>query len=270
VRAGIIAAGWGERLGQKTPKALTSVGGRALIDYTLDGLEAAGATSVTCIVNEAARAVPEHVAKSGRKLKMDWIVQTTPSSMHSFLIVLERLAASPGQPPSPSGRGTSAAQGEAEEPFYFLTTVDSVGPPAAYSEFAQTCSVLTDADVCLGLTTHIDDEKPLRVAMRGEEGTGIMPARVTDNPKAFEIIAMTNNGFDSEYVTAGFYGVSPRILKEKDKALAGGFSALRQYLGYLLKYGYRFYGIPLPPVVDVDRPQDVQAAERFLQETTCS
>ena len=40
--AGIIAAGWGERLGQKIPKALTQVAGKALIDYTLDGFEAAG------------------------------------------------------------------------------------------------------------------------------------------------------------------------------------------------------------------------------------
>jgi len=52
-------------------KALTPVGGKGLIDYTLDGLESRGITNVTCIVNEAARAVPEYVAKSGRKLAMD-------------------------------------------------------------------------------------------------------------------------------------------------------------------------------------------------------
>ncbi len=248
MKAGIIAAGWGERLGQKVPKALTPVGNKMLIDYALDGLEKAGATSVTCIVNEAARAVPEYVAKSGRKLAMDWIIQTTPSSMHSFLIVLERLAHEP-------------------QSFYLMTTVDSVCPPDAYRLFAEKCQLFPEADVCLGLTTHIDDEKPLRVAMRGHEGSGLMPERVEDNPYAFEIVAMTNNGFDSEYVTAGFYGVTARILKEKEKALSGGFSALRQYLGYLLKYGYRFYGVPLPPVVDVDRPQDIQAAERILQET---
>ena len=97
-----------------------------------------------------------------------------------------------------------------------------------------------------------------------------MPARVQDNPEAFEIVAMTNTGFDSEYITAGFYGVSPRILQEKEKVLTGKYTALRQYLGYLLKYGYRFYGVPLPTVLDVDRPQDVQAAERFLMETKCS
>ena len=246
MRAGIIAAGWGERLGQKMPKALTPVGGRALIDYTLDGLEAAGVTSVTCIVNEAARAVPEYVAQSGRKLPIDWIIQTTPSSMHSFLIVLERLAKS-------------------KDPFYFMTTVDSVCPPHAYRVFVETCQLFPEADVCLGLTSHIDDENPLRVAMHGEESTGLMPERVSDNPDAFEIVAMTNTGFDSEYITAGFYGASPRILQEKEKVLSGDFTALRQYLGYLLKYGYRFYGVPLPPVVDVDRPQDVVKAEEFLR-----
>ncbi len=244
--AGIIAAGWGERLGQKIPKALTQIAGKALIDYTLDGFEAAGIERVTCIVNESAKAVPEHVALSGRKLAMDWIIQTTPSSMHSFLIVLERLA-------------------RHSEPSYFMTTVDSICVPAAYKNFIRDSDLFKDADVCLGLTTHIDDEKPLRIAMRGEVGTGLMPDRLSDNPEAFEIIAMTNTGFDSEYITAGFYRASPRILKEKEKALAANFTALRQYLGYLLKYGYRFYGVPLPPVIDVDRPQDVQAAEALLK-----
>jgi len=249
--AGIIAAGWGERLGAKIPKALTIVGGKALIDYTLDGFEAAGIERVTCIVNEAARAVPEHVARSGRKLEMDWIVQTTPSSMHSFLIVLERL----------SRYGDSS---------YFMTTVDSICPPSTYRDFIVASDLFSEADMSLGLTNFIDDEKPLRVAMRGAEGTGLMPERVMDNPEAFEIIAMTNNGFDSEYVTAGFYRASPCILKEKEVVLAKNFTALRQYLGYLLKYGYRFYGVPLPAVVDVDRPQDIQAAERFLEKTKCS
>jgi len=299
--AGIIAAGWGERLGQKIPKALTQVAGKALIDYTLDGFEAAGIQRVTCIVNEAARAVPEHVAKSSRKLEMDWIIQTTPSSMHSFLIVLERLANSPSpglRPPSPLSRerdiispspylretGASSISysapvpvrygkgsgDEGEQESFFITTVDSICPPSAYADFIATSDLFRNADVSLGVTTFVDDEKPLRVAMRGEEGTGLMPERVKDNPEAFEIVAMTSHGFASEYVTAGFYRANPRILKEKEMVLSRKFTALRQCLGYLLKYGYRFYGVPLPAVVDVDRPQDIQTAERFIQETTCS
>lgn len=251
--AGIIAAGWGERLGQKTPKALTPVGSRKLIDFTLDGLEAAGVSHVTCIVNEEARAVPEYVEKSGRKLKMDWIIQTTPSSMHSFLIVLERLAS---QWSSPVSAG--------EDPF-LITTVDSVAQPSVCRDFLQTCRLFEKPDVCLGLTTHIDDEKPLRVAMRGREGTGLMPTSVQEDPDAWEIVAMTDTGFDSEYVTAGLYGVSPRVLEAKQTAIENNFTALRKLLGHLLKYGSRFYGVPLADVVDVDRPQDIAAAEALLK-----
>lgn len=243
--AGIIAAGWGERLGQKIPKALTPVAGRVLIDFVLDGLEAAGVTDVVCIVNESARAVPDHVARQRRSLKIDWIIQTTPSSMHSFLIVLERLA-------------------RFGQKSYLMSTVDGVCPPETYRQFSQACELFEDADVCLGLTDLIDDEKPLRVAMSGNEGTGIMPARLEDNPAAFEIVAMTNTGFDSTYITSGFYQVSPQILQLKEESLGKGFTALRQFLGHLLKYGFRFYGVPLPAVVDVDRPQDVATAEKFL------
>ncbi len=246
MNGGIIAAGWGERLRQNVPKALTPIGGKALIDYALDGLTAAGAERVTCIVNAAAEEVPRHVARTGRGLPIDWIVRTTPSSMHSFLIVLERLAQTGNAP-------------------CFLTTVDSVCSTEAYRQFARQAPLFPDADVVLGLTDMIDDEKPLRVALRGEEGTGILPPRVEDHPEAFEILAMTHNGFDSEYVTSGFYFVKPSLLKEREAALRNNFTALRQFLGHLLKSGYRTYGVPLPPVIDVDRPQDIAAAEKLIR-----
>lgn len=245
--AGIIAAGWGERLGQKHPKALTPVGGRMLIDYVLDGLLSAGVTHVTCIVNEAAQEVPAYVARTRQAPVMDWIIKTTPSSMHSFLAVTERLAQQSAGP-------------------FLISTVDSVCAPEAYQQFAQKTLLFPDADVVLGLTDVIDDEKPLRVAMRGNENTGLLPERIEQNPEAFEILAMTNVGFDSEYVTSGFYAVRPSILKEKQTALDQRFTALRQYLGHLLKFGYRTYGVPLPPVVDVDRPQDIRAAEQLISQ----
>jgi hypothetical protein len=168
--------------------------------------------------------------------------------MHSFLIVLERLAQNGDAGP------------------YLMATVDGVAAPATYKQFADACALFPDGDVVLGLTDVIEDEKPLRVAMRGAEETGLMPDRLVEDPAAFEIIAMTNTGFDSDYVTSGFYGVRPEVLKHKDAALGQGFTALRQFLGYLLKYGHRFYGVPLPPVIDVDRPEDVQLAEKLSKE----
>ena len=136
--------------------------------------------------------------------------------------------------------------------------------PDVYRQFIRQAQLFPAADVVLGLTNVIEDEKPLRVAMRGSEGTGLMPPTIEESPEAFEILAMTNIGFESEYITSGFYYVRPTILKEKDFALKQGFTALRQYLGHLLKFGYRTYGVPLPPVIDVDRPQDIRSAEQLL------
>jgi len=246
MKAGIIAAGLGQRLNQSVPKALTPVGGRKLIDFVLDGMEAAGVTEVTCIVNEQSQAVIDYVHQSKRRVRMDWIQKTTPSSMHSFLLVLERLAQ--------SGPGP-----------FLMSTVDGVAAASTYKRFADTFHLFPEADVLLGLTTVIHDDHPLKIAMRGEEGTGLMPDRVEDHPEAFEVIAMTNIGFDSEYVTSGFYGVRADILQHKAEVLQKDLKALRQLLGHLLKYGRRLYGVPLPPVIDVDRPEDVRQAEQFLK-----
>ena len=130
---------------------------------------------------------------------------------------------------------------------------------------ADAFALFPNADILLGLTDVIEDEKPLRVAMKGAEGTGLMPATVKENPEAYEIVALTTTGFDSDYITSGFYGVTAGVLTFKEKVLAQNFTALRQFLGYLLKYGSRFYGVPLPPVIDVDRPEDIKMAEHFLR-----
>ena len=60
MKAGIIAAGWGRRLGSG-PKALTRIGDRPLIDLVLEGLTSAGVDRVVCVVNEASTAVCDYV-----------------------------------------------------------------------------------------------------------------------------------------------------------------------------------------------------------------
>jgi NDP-sugar pyrophosphorylase family protein len=241
MRAGVIAAGWGQRLGGGS-KALTPVGGRALIDYVLDGLQAAGADHVSCIVNEASRDVPAYVAASGRRLHIDWIVQTTPSSMHSFLVVLERLA-------------------RFGDPWHVMSTVDAVCAPETMVSFTRQAATLCDADLVLGLTDVIDDEKPLYVGLEpGDAARDTAPA----GSEAWRVRALGADAAGSRYVTAGLYRASPRLLCEKDAAFGLGFTALRQFFGHVLTRGHRVYGLPVPPVIDVDRPGDVAAAEALL------
>src|SRR4029077_17641697 len=135
-------------------KALTPVAGRPLIDYALDGFVAAGISQVMCIVNEAAPDVPRYGQSYRKTPTVDWIIQTTPSSMHSFLIVLERLAKREAGP-------------------FLMTTVGSVCASPGCAPVLPGAQLFPNADIVLGLADVIDDEKPLRVAMRGNENTGL-------------------------------------------------------------------------------------------------
>jgi NDP-sugar pyrophosphorylase family protein len=248
MNAGIIAAGWGTRLGGG-PKALRPLAGRALIDHVIDGLVSAGADRITCIVNEASRDVPAYVAGTGRSLPIDWIVQTTPTSMHSFLLVLERLAQS----------------GEA---WNLITTVDAICAPETVATFVRDAAAIPSADLVLGLTDLIEDEKPLYATVQGQAAMEPVRLSVGEQPDAFRVRALGLAATGSAYVTAGLYRVAPALLKEKEVALARGFGALREFLGHVLASGYSTYGVPVASVVDVDVPADLVAAERLVRRPT--
>src|SRR5450631_4275162 len=94
LRAGVLAAGRGERLrSSNLLKPLVKVGGRTLIERVLTSMAEAGASEVTVIINEDSIPVRDHVAGSDWPFELRWIVETTLSSMHSFLRVIEALAA---------------------------------------------------------------------------------------------------------------------------------------------------------------------------------
>ena len=83
---------------------------------SLDPIADAGATEVVIIINERSLAVRDHVSAGRWPFAVRWIVQTTPSSMHSFLLVLEALV------------------GGADDRV-LISTVDTVSPSGAFAEF---------------------------------------------------------------------------------------------------------------------------------------
>jgi NDP-sugar pyrophosphorylase family protein len=230
LRAGILAAGRGERL-RRNPselKALVKIGGETLIERVLRSMTEAGATDVTVIINEDSRAIRDHVARRDWPFELRWIVETTPSSMHSFLRLVETLTSNGGNGP------------------FLLSTVDTVAGPGAYADFFEMARA-NDAAVTLALTSPGDDEKPLLVRMAA--GT----SRV-------EIFG------EGDYATAGVYLVRPIILREAENARRDGIDALRKFLARLLERGYPIAGIPIARSIDVDRPADIELAEVFLRE----
>jgi NDP-sugar pyrophosphorylase family protein len=234
LRAGVLAAGRGERLRTESSnlKPLVKVGGETLIERVLSSMSEAGASEVVVIINEDSRAVRDHVAARPWPFTLRWIIETTPTSMHSFLRLVETLAA-----------------GGNEGPF-LLSTVDTVAGAQTYARFIAHARRLEQAAVTLALTSPGNDERPLLVRMA---------------PGDSRVVAIGDAAAPSEYATAGVYAVRPVILREAESAHRDGIDALRSFLGRLLNRGYQLAGIPIAPSVDVDRPADIETAEAFLR-----
>ena len=89
----IIAAGEGSRLakeGVRMPKPLVNIHGERLIDRLIRVFMANDAEQIAVICNNLRPEVEQHLARlcqqglHGMTLPLHYIVQTTPSSMHSF------------------------------------------------------------------------------------------------------------------------------------------------------------------------------------------
>jgi len=184
------------------------------------------------IINEDSLAVRDHVAAREWPYTLSWMVETTPTSMHSFLRLVETLA-----------------EGGDEGPF-LLSTVDTVASAQAYARFMAAARQLEQAAVTLALTSPGNDEKPLFVRMA---------------PGDSRITSIGDAAAPSDYVTAGVYAVRPSILREAEDARRDGIDALRTFLGRLLDRGYQLSGIPIADSIDVDRPADIETAEAFLR-----
>jgi NDP-sugar pyrophosphorylase family protein len=233
MRAGIFAAGAGSRLrsaaGPDTPKGLVAVAGRPLVDWVLSDLAMAGVTEAVVIINEHSTAMRDHVDRDS-PVPVRWLVETTPSSMHSFLRVLEELA------------------GDGRDGPFLMTTVDTIAPVGTFRRFLDAARG-APSELALALTTLIDDEHPLRIGIESDAGGPSPVTSIGSGP----------------FATAGYYLVGRSVLREAAAGRAAGFAALRVFLKHLFGRGYRMSGVPMPDSIDVDRPADVVAAERILR-----
>lgn len=226
--AGIIAAGLGERLqaaGVTTPKPLLAIAGRPLVARTIDALAVAGAERIACIVNAETDLVRDYLEATPWPVPVQVVQRTTASSAESFFTLrpfLERAA-------------------------FLLTTVDTVCDPTALIGLAERGRTLAPHASVLGVTTIVDDEKPLWAEV-----------------DATERIRSLGDATRARHVTTGVYFLQPLVYSLADAASSRPFTAFRAVLGALLDRGHPLYGFDMGPCIDVDRPADIVAAERLL------
>lgn len=226
--AGVIAAGEGSRLAAGYPgavKPLIPVAGKPLSHWIVGTLRAAGANPITILTNSRGAAVPPSLSAAFPDRTFDFVSADTASSFESFRLVSRRLA----------------ARADA----FLISTVDAIVPAADVARFWAECRAAR-ADAGLALTAHVDDEKPLWADV---DETGLVTA-VGDDART------------RRRVTCGLYYMTRAAAERLPEPSA--HPRLRDFWRTLAASGARVSGPTLSKTLDVDRPEDVAAAEAYL------
>ncbi|MBO7111942.1 MAG: NTP transferase domain-containing protein [Bacteroidaceae bacterium] len=225
MRFGIISAGEGSRLaseGFSQPKPLVPICGVPMVERLVRIMNGLGAERIAVIVNGEN---PETVSLL-KGLPVDLVVKKTPTPMHSLMELAPYL----------------------EGDRFCVTTVDTVFSENRFrtmmDEFRN-----TPLDGLMGVTSLIDDEKPLYVDVDGE---------------------MMIKGFhDSQdgcrYVSAGIYALKADALDVLRGCLESGQTRMRYFQRQLLEAGFKLKAFDMGQVVDVDHVSDVARAQEIAK-----
>lgn len=239
----IIAAGEGSRLtqeGVEKPKPLVEICGESLMHRLLRIFMAHEATDIYVICNGQVPQVEAFLngvqcnGISGKPVPLRYKVKSTPSSMHSFYEL--------------------AAWLDGDEPFV-LTTVDTVFCEQEFASYIAAFKEATKAgrDGLMGVTSFVDDEKPLYVSVDVHQ-------RIT----AF--LDAHPSSLIPQYVSAGIYGLTSKALQTLSRCVERGESRMRNFQRALLRDGEDLQAWCFSKVLDVDHRDDIVKAEIFLQE----
>ena len=230
MRFGIISAGKGNRLvseGYRQPKPLVPIGGVPMIERLARIMMRCGADRIAVIVNADNRETVEFVTRLSSELPIDLTVKSTPSPMHSLMELAPYLG----------------------NDRLCVTTVDTVFSETLFhtmmDEFAR-----TPYDGMMGVTSLIDDEKPLYVDVDGE----------------MMIQGFLDEMGVSRFVSAGIYALKASAFDILKECLDSGQVRMRYFQRQLLQAGMQLQAFDMEQVVDVDHADDVAKAQQIASE----
>ncbi len=239
----ILAAGEGSRLAQEgavVPKPLTKINGEMMIDRLIRIFCKNGAEEIVVIVNELTNLVKQHLESNYVIVGKDCdnnttiplvstpvriVVKTTPSSMHSFYELSKFLG----------------------NDKFCLTTVDTIFREDEFSEYINELNH-TDADGLLAVTSFVDDEKPLYVAVDNE----------------LKITGFHDQNQGDKYVSGGIYSLRPSAIATLNSCMEKGISRMRNFQRQMVEDGLNLKAYPFSKIIDVDHVDDIKKAEQLL------
>lgn len=240
----IIAAGEGSRLvseGIATPKPLVEIEGRPMIRRLIDIFVSLNAETISVIVNEQMTEVRAYLEsiKDTLPCNLRLVVKSTPSSMHSF-------------------REVSRVFPEGSK--FILTTVDTIFRRDDFERYVRAFETAPDnVDGVMGVTTFIDDEKPLYIDVDTTKAAS----------SAGRIIGYYDQPFDGvRYISAGIYGLKTNAIDILEQCIEQGLSRMRNYQRALVENGLNLEAYDLGKVLDVDHAGDIATARAYLAGTS--
>ena len=227
----IIAAGEGSRLAQEgiaLPKPLVRLCGEPMIERLINIFLRCNAQSISIIVNKHMTEVREFLEALELPVPLNLVVQTTPSSMHSFWHLSRVL---------PQGK-------------FCLTTVDTIFREPDFARYIEAFEQDDECDGLWAVTPFIDDEKPLYV----------------DVDDQMNITAFRDRPWkDAHYVSGGVYAMTDKAFPVLDDCIDRGISRMRNFQRALVDAGLHLRAFSIDKIVDVDHAADIATAEMFLR-----
>ena len=238
----VIAAGEGSRLsheGIDIPKPLVKVGDERLIDRLIRIFMAHEAEEIVVICNDKTTAVRDHLYNlaqnglNGKDLPLQVVVKSTPSSMHSLYEMRKYLLDSP----------------------FCLTTVDTIFKESEFKQYLEEYdnAITGGVDAWMGVTTYVDDEKPLYVETNEK-------MRVTG--------FLDNNNGNCRYISGGIYGLNFRALATLEVCIERGERRMRNFQRALIADGLDVRAYAFGQILDIDHAVDIEKAKGFLLQGT--
>ncbi|MEG1616583.1 MAG: NDP-sugar synthase [Bacteroidales bacterium] len=228
----IIAAGDGSRLAQEgvaAPKPLVELNGEKMIDRLIRIFSNNQAESIHIIVNEKMEEVRNHLQGRTFDVPVFIIVQSTPSSMHSFYELSKSL---------PPGK-------------FCLTTVDTIFKEEEFARYIREFEQNGTDDGLFAVTDFIEDESPLYVKVDNQ----LNVCNFMDTYEAGVI-----------YISGGIYCLKENAIPVLHDAIARNQSRMRNYQRSLIESGLKIRAYPFHKIIDVDHAVDIAVAESFLSE----
>lgn len=225
----IIAAGEGSRLaneGVAKPKPLVELGGTPVIERLIRIFERQNAESISIVINGQQPETLAFLKSVECACKLNIVVKSTPSSMHSFHALSSLLR---------NGK-------------FCLTTVDTLFKEEEFARYIKAFEEY-EGDGMMAVTDYIDDEKPLYVATDEE-------LRIT----AF----LDTPADDTRFISGGIYGLGTKALDILDRCMAEGVHRMRNFQRSLVDSGMKLKAFPMGKIIDIDHAEDIAKAEIFI------